>query len=53
VKVDLYYDDNGWQFGVEPETEMEKCALEQLASIPTEQVTILITRLGLFKREVK
>ena len=50
MKVRLDYDID-WRISVEPETEMEKCALEYLANRPKEQVKVLITRLGLFSRE--
>jgi len=53
MKIDLYYDDHGWTFQIEPETEMEKCALDYLADRPKHQVTIRNTRLGLFVREAK
>ena len=53
MKVTLCYDDKGHQFGLEPETEMEQCALNYLATRPQNQVSILITRLGLFKRPDK
>lgn len=53
MRVELEYDEQGWQFAVEPETEIEKCALDFLATRPIVQVSVLITRLGLFKREDK
>ena len=43
----------GWEFTIEPETELEECALSYLASRPQEQVIVRSTRLGIFKREVK
>ena len=52
MKVELYYDE-GYQFLIKPETETDKCAVEYLASRPMKQVTILITRLGIFRREEK
>ena len=39
-----------WTISIEPESDMEQCAIEYLASRPTSQVKILITRLGLFER---
>ena len=51
MKVRLDYDNDGHTFSLEPETEMEKCAIAYLADRPRNQVKILITRLGLFKRE--
>ena len=51
MKVELYYDDHGWDSHLEPESEVEKCALDYLAGRPNKQVCITITRLGLFKRE--
>ena len=53
MKVRLDYGDDGYTFSLEPETEMEKCAVDYLATRPKNQVNILITRLGLFKREEK
>lgn len=53
MKCELRYDEHGWEFAIEPETEMEKCALEYLASRPQSQVIVRNTRLGVFKREVK
>jgi hypothetical protein len=51
MKCELYYDDQGWQFLIEPETEVERCAFEYLATRPRGQVTVLNTRLGRFTRE--
>ncbi len=54
MKVRLDYDSNaGWTISVEPDDEMEKCALEYLANRPKNQIKVLITRLGLFVREEK
>lgn len=54
MKVELDYDSNvHWTIYVEPETHMEECALDYLATRPKNQVKILITRLGLFSRGEK
>ena len=53
MKVRLDYDNDGYTFSLEPEKEMEKCAVAYLAYRPTNQVKILITRLGVFMREEK
>ncbi len=51
MKVRLDYDDHRWEISIEPETEVEKCALEYLAGRPRGQVIIRNTRLGVFTRE--
>ena len=53
MKMELDYSEHNWVFSFEPENDMEQCALDFLATRPTDQVIILNTRLGLFKREEK
>ena len=53
MRCELQYGDNDWEFSIEPETEVEKCALEYLADRPRAQVIIRNTRLGIFRREEK
>jgi len=53
MRVELGEWENGYEFSLEPETEVEKCALEHLATRPKDQVIIRNTRLGVFKREDK
>lgn len=53
MKVELWDDDNGHEFHIEPETVVEKCALDYLAYRPTQTVRVTITRLGVFMREVE
>ena len=49
MKVELWYGDSGYEFHIEPETEIEKCAFHYLADRPPHTVFITITRLGVFK----
>ena len=51
MKCELTECEHNWEFSLEPETEVEKLALEFLASRPKDQVVILNTRLGLFVRK--
>lgn len=53
MKCELRYDNHRYEFFIEPETKIEECALEYLASRPTNQVIVVNTRLGIFKREAK
>ncbi len=50
MRVELSKNQDDWTISIEPEIDMEQCAIEYLASRPTSQVKILITRLGLFER---
>ncbi len=54
MKVSLEFGQDGkWDFHIEPENEIERCALECLARRPEDQVVITITRLGTFYRKVE
>ena len=54
MKVDLdYQNETCWTIYIEPANEVDKCALAYLATVPKNHVKILITQLGLFKREEK
>lgn len=53
MKCELVYDEHGWEFAIKPETEMEECALQYLATRPTDQVIVRSTPLGIFRRSGK
>lgn len=51
MKAELsHYTETGWEISVEPENEVEECAFEYLADRPKDQLTIHITRFGIFSR---
>jgi len=50
MKFELYNTDVGYEIHFEPEGEVERCALDYLASRPKHTVFITNTRLGVFMR---
>ena len=48
MKAELRENDDGHEFHIEPETEIEGCALSYLATKPPHTIFITITKLGVF-----